>query len=36
MLGYLFYIGDRNKTDLAYASGADGRDDWERCAPRWR
>ncbi|WP_186109012.1 glucarate dehydratase [Burkholderia gladioli] len=29
-LGYLFYIGDRNKTDLAYASGADGRDDWER------
>ncbi|WP_186081690.1 glucarate dehydratase [Burkholderia gladioli] len=30
MLGYLFYIGDRNKTDLAYASGADGRDDWER------
>ncbi|WP_432778882.1 glucarate dehydratase [Burkholderia gladioli pv. alliicola] len=29
MLGYLFYIGDRNKTDLAYASGADGRDDWE-------
>jgi glucarate dehydratase len=30
MLGYLFYIGDRNKTDLAYASGADGKDDWER------
>ncbi|WP_186108041.1 glucarate dehydratase [Burkholderia gladioli] len=30
ILGYLFYIGDRNKTDLAYASGADGRDDWER------
>ncbi|MDN7751927.1 glucarate dehydratase [Burkholderia gladioli] len=30
MLGYLFYIGDRNKTDLAYASGVDGRDDWER------
>ncbi len=30
MLGYLFYIGDRNKTDLPYASGADGRDDWER------
>ena len=24
MLGYLFYIGDRNKTDLPYASGADG------------
>ncbi|WP_233885430.1 glucarate dehydratase [Paraburkholderia flagellata] len=30
MLGYLFFIGDRNKTDLAYVSGADGRDDWER------
>ncbi|MBN3723603.1 glucarate dehydratase [Burkholderia sp. Ac-20379] len=30
MLGYLFYIGDRNKTDLPYANGADGRDDWER------
>src|SRR3954451_6742813 len=30
MLGYLFYIGDRNKTDLPYASGAAGRDDWER------
>src|SRR5881227_962550 len=29
-LGYLFYIGDRSKTDLPYASGADGRDDWER------
>jgi glucarate dehydratase len=30
MLGYLFYVGDRNKTDLPYASGADGKDDWER------
>jgi len=30
MLGYLFYIGDRNKTDLPYASGVEGRDDWER------
>ncbi len=30
MLGYLFFVGDRNKTDLPYASGADGRDDWER------
>jgi glucarate dehydratase len=30
MLGYLFYIGDRNKTDLPYASGADGNDDWDR------
>ena len=30
MLGYLFYIGDRKKTDLPYASGAEGRDAWER------
>ncbi len=30
MLGYLFFIGDRNRTDLPYASGAEGRDDWER------
>ncbi|WP_321946477.1 glucarate dehydratase [Paraburkholderia sp. J10-1] len=30
MLGYLFFIGDRKKTDLEYASGADGRDDWDR------
>lgn len=30
MLGYLFFIGDRNQTGLPYASGADGRDDWER------
>jgi glucarate dehydratase len=25
MLGYLFYIGDRNKTDLPYMSGPTGR-----------
>ncbi|RKP46192.1 glucarate dehydratase [Pararobbsia silviterrae] len=30
MLGYLFYIGDRRKTTLPYASGEHGRDDWER------
>lgn len=30
MLGYLFYIGDRNKTDLPYLSGQDGKDDWTR------
>ena len=33
MLGYLFYVGDRTKTDLPYASPADeGRDadDWRR------
>jgi glucarate dehydratase len=30
MLGYLFYIGDRNKTDLAYSDGSDATDDWTR------
>jgi len=30
MLGYLFYIGDRNKTDLAYQPGEDATDDWTR------
>src|SRR5438067_11935779 len=30
MLGYLFYIGDRRKTDLPYASEPDARDDWLR------
>jgi glucarate dehydratase len=33
MLGYLFYVGDRNKTDLPYASPADEgarADDWQR------
>ncbi len=30
MLGYLFYIGDRNKTDLPYASEADAPDAWSR------
>jgi len=33
MLGYLFYVGDRRKTDLPYASPADERanaDDWQR------
>lgn len=30
MLGYLFYVGDRNKTDLPYADGRDGEDDWTR------
>ncbi|PMC35942.1 glucarate dehydratase [Bacillus sp. UMB0899] len=28
MLGYLFYIGDRNKTDLAYISDRDANDAW--------
>ena len=30
MLGYLFYIADRNKTDLAYRSEPDAADDWQR------
>lgn len=30
MLGYLFYIGDRNKTDLPYVGAPDAEDDWLR------
>jgi glucarate dehydratase len=30
MLGYLFYIGDRKKTNLPYLSVADAKDDWLR------
>lgn len=30
MLGYLFYIGDRRRTDLPYASEPDAADDWSR------
>ena len=30
MLGYLFYVGPRKKTDLAYASAPDASDDWLR------
>lgn len=30
MLGYLFYVGDRNKTDLGYRSEADADDAWFR------
>jgi glucarate dehydratase len=30
MLGYLFYIGDRNKTGLPYVDGAGATDDWSR------
>ncbi len=30
MLGYLFYVGDRTRTDLPYASDADAVDDWLR------
>ena len=28
MLGYLFYVGDRNQTDLAYRSEPDADNDW--------
>ena len=30
VLGYLFYIGDRKKTDLPYRSEPDAADDWQR------
>ncbi|MDB5749807.1 MAG: gudD1, partial [Ramlibacter sp.] len=30
MLGYLFYVGDRTKTDRPYASEPDAQDDWSR------
>ena len=30
MLGYLFYVGDRNKTDLGYLSEPEAEDDWLR------
>jgi glucarate dehydratase len=30
MLGYLFYIGDRHKTDLDYRSDPEAVDDWHR------
>jgi glucarate dehydratase len=30
MLGYLFYVGDRNKTDLPYRSEPDSKVDWFR------
>jgi len=30
MLGYLFYVGDRRQTDLAYQSEPDQADDWLR------
>ena len=30
MLGYLFYLGDRNKTDLPYLSDLNSKDDWFR------
>ena len=33
VLGYLFYVGDRKKTNLPYASEPDARDDWHRL--RW-
>ncbi len=30
VLGYLFFVGDRRRTDLPYPDGADGSDAWER------
>ncbi|XKH58250.1 glucarate dehydratase [Citricoccus nitrophenolicus] len=30
MLGYLFYVGDPDSTDLPYLRESDGADDWER------
>jgi glucarate dehydratase len=30
MLGYLFYVGDRDKTDLPYVCEPDAADDWSR------
>ena len=30
MLGYLFFVGDRGKTDLPYAAPTQGEDDWCR------
>ncbi|MCZ8517179.1 glucarate dehydratase [Paenibacillus filicis] len=30
VLGYLFYVGDRTKTDLDYRSEPDAEDDWKR------
>ena len=30
MLGYLFYVGDRNKTDLPYLSNPNAKEDWYR------
>ncbi|MGN6369499.1 MAG: enolase C-terminal domain-like protein [Phycisphaerae bacterium] len=30
VLGYLFYVGDRRKTNLPYVSDADAKDDWHR------
>jgi glucarate dehydratase len=30
VLGYLFFVGDRTRTDLPYLSGRDARDEWLR------
>ncbi|CAJ0897786.1 Glucarate dehydratase [Ralstonia sp. LMG 32965] len=30
VLGYLFFVGDRKRTDLDYADGSDATDDWTR------
>lgn len=33
MLGYLFFVGDRNSTDLPYGAAAEPADEWERLRP---
>ena len=30
MLGYLFYVGDRRRTNLPYRNGHDAKDTWFR------
>ncbi|MEU6578674.1 glucarate dehydratase [Streptomyces sp. NPDC046805] len=30
VLGYLFYVGDRRRTDLPYRDESDAKDDWQR------
>ena len=34
MLGYLFYVGNPDDTDLPYLREPNGTDDWERCAAK--
>ncbi len=36
MLGYLFFVGDRTKTDLPYVADPGAENDWFRVAPRSR
>lgn len=36
MLGYLFYLGDRTETDLAYRSEPHADNDWFLLIPGWK